>query len=445
MILAGANAGNPWHGLWSPAGLLLPNSDLMEVSPVPVGGGISEFSTVMADRGALYPPEHGDCILVRVPGLPAPETSTAEAAAGMTWRNYALLGGARRILHGVELGMHRWIYVDADGKPWLAELRFPATSGQPRVVRFREFGVFRAAPASSYYDYTFGGAMTLDLGAWFYEGTQVNGFWVADASATGNDVTVALLTAPAVWDVKHIGVSGVPGVDLAVSTASPFISYEPTPTAEGHDSGPYVITAGDVYFHHDSVGVRMFAGGPAVRCVVGVDYSVSNVDYVEVAPGASTGGTASGDLVVIAGSSEFRVPFSMSMSATYNGVTANWDAVQTTTISGAGYVRTDVVSKPSLRDAIKASTGLWWPGHACKTTLKVWRRTNNVFEIELAGVPADFSPAMAADEFYSVALVLPDRIIPTGQRVKKSDEERYFSYHPITTELAQSDSPRCYL
>lgn len=445
MILAGRNCGNPWHGLWSPAGLVLPNSDIMALSPAPAGGGISEFPAVMDDRGVLYPGEHGDCILVRVPGLPSPETSTAEAAAGMVWRNYALLSGARRLLHGVELKLNRWIYIDPAGKPWLAELRFPAASGQPRVIRFREFGVFRAAVTATYHDYVAGGVMTNSDGAWYAEGLQVNGFWLCDVSATGADATVSLLSSGVVWGMAHLAISGVPGVDLYVSSASPYIAYEPPPTATGHDSDPYVITAGDVYYHHDSLGVRMFAGGAAVRCVVGVDFSVSNVDYVDVAPGASTSGSAAGDLVVVVGANEFRLPFSISMTASYRDVTADWEAVQTTTIASAGYSRVDSVARPFLRDVVKGATGLWWPGHACKTTLRVWRRTNNVFEIELAGDPSHFSPAMASDEFYSVALALPDRIIPTGGRVKKSDDGRHFSYHPITAELSQSTSPTCFL
>lgn len=445
MILSGRNCGSPWHGLWSPAGLVLPNSDIMAFSPAPAGGGISEFPTTMDARGVLYPGEHGDCILVRAPGLPSPETSAEESAAGMVWRNYALLGGARRLLNGVELGLNRWIYIDPAGKPWLAELRFPAASGQPRVIRFREFGVFRAAPTATYHDYAYGGGvMTNSDGAWYAEGFQVSGFWLCDVSATGGDATVSFLGV-GVWGLVHLAISGVPGVDLFVSSALPYIAYEPTPTATGNDDGPYIISAGDVYYHHDSLGVRMFAGGAAVRCVVGVDYSVSNVNYVDVAPGASTSGSATGDLLVVAGANEFRLPFSISMTASYRDAEADWLAVQTTTIVSAGYSRIDTAKEFFVRDVVKGARGLWWPGHACKTMLRVWRRTNNVFEIELVGSPSDFSPAMASDEFYSVALVLPDRIIPTGARVKKSDDGRHFSYHPVTAELSQSATPTCYL
>lgn len=440
MILAGDNCGNPWHGLWSPDGLLLPNSDVMLLSPAPVGGGLGEFATPMADRDAVYPSAHGDSILVRVPGLPVPETSAAETAAGMAWKNYALLGGARRLLHGVPLGMNRWIYIDPNGKPWLAELRFPAASGLPRVLRFREFGVFRPAPTTTYHDYTFGGVMTLNESyIWEYEGFPVNGMWLADASARGAKATVALLTAPAVWDVKHLDITGVPGVDLALATPSPFVNYEPPPTALVHIDGPLIISAGNVYYHYDQNLLRMYDGETPLRCVIGADYDVSDVPYGD---GTSTSGTATGDLIVVCGASEFRLPFSTSMSI------ADGSAGQTTVVPSAGWSRGGygaVTGGGDLRAVVAGATYFHWPIGACPIQLRVWRRTNNVFEVELVGMPDDFSPPMASDEFYSVCLVLPDRIIATGERVKKSDEERYFSYHPITTALTQATSPRCYL
>lgn len=449
MILAGDNCGNPWHGLWSPDGLLLPNSDVMLVSPAPVGGGLGEFATPMADRDAVYPSAHGDSILVRVPGLPVPETSAAETAAGMAWKNYALLGGARRLLHGVPLGMNRWIYIDPNGKPWLAELRFPATSGQPRVVRFREFGVFRPAPTTTYHDYTFGGVMTLNASyIWEYEGTAVNGMWLADSSARGAKATVALLTAPVVWDVKHLDITGVPGVDLALATPSPFVNYEPPPTALSHTSGPLIISAGSVYYHHDENLLRMYDGETPLRCVIGADFEVTDVPYVDAVDGASTSGAASGDLVVICGANEFRLPFSTSMALTYDEDLLAWVGGHTATVPSAGFSRGSIGEASgagALRTIVYGSLYLNWPIGACPMQLRVWRRTNNVFEVELVGMAGDFSPPMASDEIYSVCLVLPDRIIPTGERVKKSDEARYFSYHPITTELTQATTPRCYL
>lgn len=87
--------GCPWHGLVEIDTLTLPNSDQ------------KSWATLNAN---------GDADIVRLASPPSePNTTSEEIAAGMEWRNYALVTGKTRILHGKAMGTNHWIYVPSSG------------------------------------------------------------------------------------------------------------------------------------------------------------------------------------------------------------------------------------------------------------------------------------------------------------------------------------------
>jgi len=93
--------GDPWHGLFRNGVLELPNATTRTISPTPTSG---------------------DCFDVVVPGTPAATTSSADAAAGMTWLDYGLISGAQHRFYATALGPLKWIYVAPDGVAWIASL-----------------------------------------------------------------------------------------------------------------------------------------------------------------------------------------------------------------------------------------------------------------------------------------------------------------------------------
>ena len=132
MLIAGSNAGNPWHGEWTEAGLELPNTTVMALDNPPEGDAAAcpDWNLIDNDprsEGSPWP-SFGDCFLIRFPDQPAAETSTAETAIGMEWLNYALFCGATHALYDVKLGRDYFIYIDDDGRPWLARIRRVSTN-----------------------------------------------------------------------------------------------------------------------------------------------------------------------------------------------------------------------------------------------------------------------------------------------------------------------------
>lgn len=87
--------GCPWHGLWE-SDLLLLSSNWSTIQWVSIG-------------------DHGNADLIRIVGLPVPTRTVDEAAAGMAWRNYALITGSTRVFYGMQLGAGHWIYVPEIG------------------------------------------------------------------------------------------------------------------------------------------------------------------------------------------------------------------------------------------------------------------------------------------------------------------------------------------
>lgn len=125
--------GHPWHGLWKSAG---------NVIQTPGGGDIANPGTSPASYGAMRHAA-GDCYAIKVPGQPAVTTTPAEAEAGETWLNYALLSGYNRRLYGKNLGPTDWIYVAPDKSVWLAALTF--TGPKAGAILLKRFGVMPGA------------------------------------------------------------------------------------------------------------------------------------------------------------------------------------------------------------------------------------------------------------------------------------------------------------
>lgn len=125
--------GNPWHGLAHSTPGAGPYVDLPNGSTrsIPAWDGF------------------GDSYVIAIPGQPAVTTSTADAADGMSWLNYGILYGRDKYLYGQPLGALRWIHIDADSLPWLAEAGWAADL---LTVTLKRFGVFDGTPET--YTYT---------------------------------------------------------------------------------------------------------------------------------------------------------------------------------------------------------------------------------------------------------------------------------------------------
>lgn len=102
--------GFPWHGLWRQA-----SGDVLSIL-----GTSKPLSLYGLNSG--YLPADGDCFVVRHPEAAGAVASVEEAAAGMSWPDYALFSGANRVYAGAELGRRSWVYVAPDGSCWLAYL-----------------------------------------------------------------------------------------------------------------------------------------------------------------------------------------------------------------------------------------------------------------------------------------------------------------------------------
>lgn len=124
--------GNPWHGLaHSNPGVGsyvdLPNGS---TRAIPAWDGF------------------GDSYVIAIPGQPTVTTSTADAAAGMSWLNYGIMYGRDKYLYGQALGALRWIYIDADLVPWLAESTW---SADLLSVSLKRFGIMEGTPETYSY------------------------------------------------------------------------------------------------------------------------------------------------------------------------------------------------------------------------------------------------------------------------------------------------------
>lgn len=138
--IGGGNAGCPWHGVYRHQTNVIDLPGANEIADIPF---VSRPTITAYGNHAA-----GDVHQVAIPGQPAVTTTTAEAALGMTWLNYALLSGADHSLYGVKLGNRKWLYIDDAGAPWLARMEYsPVTDSG--YINFTRFGqVSTADPLS---------------------------------------------------------------------------------------------------------------------------------------------------------------------------------------------------------------------------------------------------------------------------------------------------------
>ena len=123
-----ARCGNPWHGLAvrQPSGLgLLPSGTLIRM------------------------PGSGRTIYVKKPGLDVPVTTLDETAAGMEWRNDALITGSFGQLYQKDLGARSFLYFGHTDN-WLVKLSTDSVSNLQAagVLNFQiiKFGMFGGTP-----------------------------------------------------------------------------------------------------------------------------------------------------------------------------------------------------------------------------------------------------------------------------------------------------------
>lgn len=187
----GEKIGNPWHGLYRAA--------TGKVTP-PAGGDI--------DRSG-YAPLSGDCWLIQIPGLPVPTTTPAEAAAGKTWTNYALISDGS--VYGTYMGDP--IYVDPAGRPW----RVMISHGGNRVdkvinvtVSAKRFGL--VAPGTAGTTTLSAMSVTFDTHPDYpvYDG-EYSGSVLLDVAVNGRKILIGVS--------RHRGYSAIAEVTLTGSPA----------------------------------------------------------------------------------------------------------------------------------------------------------------------------------------------------------------------------------
>lgn len=123
--------GNPWRGKLQNWALQLPNGTVKQVpQPQPI------WQNQRDEPGYTY--------LQRGPNAGVTRTAdelTADAAAGRTWRDDAILSGARMMLYGQENSC--WVYCAPDGSRWLIPAwKFAAAvnTAQPMTVSMTLYG-----------------------------------------------------------------------------------------------------------------------------------------------------------------------------------------------------------------------------------------------------------------------------------------------------------------
>lgn len=94
-----AKAGDPWHGLYRAA-----------------TGKIHTPHGVDVPLRGVPPEMEGSCYKVAIPGTPAATNTAADATAGRTWLNYAIVAGYNNRLYGKP--MFGPVYIDDNNRPW---------------------------------------------------------------------------------------------------------------------------------------------------------------------------------------------------------------------------------------------------------------------------------------------------------------------------------------
>lgn len=119
-----------------------PFNGLCTAGVIDLGGALTKTITT---------PAHGSAWLYDI-GLPAivrtPDQLIADAALGHAWRNYSMISGG--VVYGTQLGINKFIHVDAAGVPWLITLSYSYPEATLQRVRITfsivRFGLLSSAP-----------------------------------------------------------------------------------------------------------------------------------------------------------------------------------------------------------------------------------------------------------------------------------------------------------
>lgn len=215
--------GNPYHGLVEGGVLTLTTGDTREVTTATLQSG--RPGDVIAWRQPTPPP----------PPIQTPEQQAADAAAGMEWRDYALLYGLRRV-NGKSLGgVNTWIYAAPDRSRWLISLAGSSinlTASWSATVTAKRFGEFPHVTGHPVETYSLpvsladwqqaipgkaGGDYSIDL---IGSVTTSVGLTLEDASLSGARAVFMLARSYSAEPIARrslgfieISMTGVPGVD----------------------------------------------------------------------------------------------------------------------------------------------------------------------------------------------------------------------------------------
>ena len=190
--------GDPWHGLLRSGVIELPNS------------------TTRAPVGTL--PNDGSSHTIKIPGAAAVTTSAADATAGMTWLNYALMTGNDHCVYGLPLGNVSWIYIDADDLPWRAEL---SGSGSSLTITLTRFGILdRTGTAAAIHTKTISFTWPTDAGILYN---------VDDVDSAGRTAAIVfyVLLADGAREVRQVWTAALSGV--AASLSITMVDRTPSP------------------------------------------------------------------------------------------------------------------------------------------------------------------------------------------------------------------------
>lgn len=341
--------GWPWAGRYLSGNLILGNGAACPVSvPAPVSG---------------------DSYLLKVPGLPEPDTTPAEAADGIEWRNYRIIAGRNAVLYNQQLGNDSWVYIDAAGHPWTCTLAWSSKTAASLSIKDMWGGqdVVQTIPL------TFAPPLAFNAAA--------DEYWIiSDINTTGSDLVLALAKnrsrfgplPVANYIISRVQVSGTPplaeaawGLDgipprfsvtetiegsktykATVERADPpdQIVFGPT-TVGWSDSNPFTAPPGyttigswviavmtEIEYQSDALIGAMFVGDDL--SIVTRRYRYSGTGSGSFAPDTFVGGysgSSTGAMEIMVGSSViFSVPLSqsVSVSSAYSLSTRTWvDAV----------------------------------------------------------------------------------------------------------------------
>lgn len=181
--------GHPWHGLWKAGDgkIHVPDGPVIDTpGQSPSHGPLARESRI-GDAWKVQPP--GTAAVARTPAEAA-----ADAAAGRTWLNYAILSGSSKRLYGKALhpnafeSMRVWIYVDPDGGRWLVRLTLSSLT----VSRFGHFPKDASEPAAAQ-------SVLIDLDLLFpYTAARL--FAVEDVTPSGDKALIAFASLTAFPD-----------------------------------------------------------------------------------------------------------------------------------------------------------------------------------------------------------------------------------------------------